>query len=131
MNESLRSQVRERAGDCCEYCQLPQAATIVTHEADHIRSQKHNGPSTLDNLCWACAWCNAFKGSDIAGFDPLDDSLTPLFNPRAQQWSEHFAWNGPLLLGLTPSGRTTVALLRINDSDRLEHRRLLRQLRLP
>jgi hypothetical protein len=43
MKESLRAQVGERAGDRCEYCHLPQATTILPHEADHIRSQKHNG----------------------------------------------------------------------------------------
>jgi len=53
MNEALRAAVRARAVDRCEYCQLPQSATIVTHEVDHIRSQKHDGPTTLDNLCWA------------------------------------------------------------------------------
>ena len=125
MNESLRTLVRARAADCCEYCQLPQSATIVTHEADHIRSLKHQGPTELANLCWACAWCNAFKGSDVASFDPLDDELTPLFNPRTQAWSEHFAWSGAQLAGLTPTGRATIAVLKINDPERIGHRKLL------
>ncbi len=128
MNESLRAQVRERAGDRCEYCRVPQSATIIPHEADHIRSQKHNGPTTPDNLCWACAWCNAFKGTDIAGRDPLDDALTPLFDPRRQSSSEHFAWRCPLIEGRTPIGRTTVSVLKLNEVSRLEHRRLLIQL---
>jgi hypothetical protein len=128
MNETLRAEVRARAADRCEYCRLPQSATIVTHEADHIRPQKHNGPTTLENLCWACGWCNAFKGSDVAGFDPLNDALTPLFNPRTQNWNDHFIWRGPVLDGLTPAGRTTIAVLKINEVSRVEHRRLLTQL---
>lgn len=66
MNDELRGQVRQRALDRCEYCRLPQSGTVLPHEVDHIRSLKHRGPSTLENLCWACAWCNSYKGTDIA-----------------------------------------------------------------
>jgi hypothetical protein len=68
--------------------------------------------------------CNAFKGPNVAGYDPESDSLQPLFNPRQDAWSEHFAWDGPKLKGLTPIGRTTIDVLRINQSERVEHRRL-------
>jgi hypothetical protein len=41
-----------------------------------------------------------------------------LFNPRTQRWPEHFAWStdGLRVVGLTPTGRATVAALRL-DSD--------------
>lgn len=125
MNAALRKAVRERARDCCEYCGLPQACTILPHEPDHIRAQKHQGPTTAENLCWACARCNDFKGSDIAAHDPLTDELVPLFNPRTDDWDAHFRWDWPLLAGKSPIGRATVALLQINLAERVHHRRLL------
>jgi len=125
MNSALRDQVRQRADNRCEYCQLPQACTTLPHEADHIRSQKHHGPTTLHNLCWACARCNDFKGSDVSSYDPVTNALAPLFNPRTDKWDEHFEWHGPTLLGKTSIGRATIELLRINLLDRVEHRRLL------
>ena len=94
MNEQLRGPVRQRAGDRCEYCRMPQSGTVLPHEVDHIRSQKHGGPSMPENLCWACAWCNSFKGSDIAAHPPGSDDIVPLYNPRAEAWVDHFFWGG-------------------------------------
>lgn len=125
MTPAIRDQVRQRAGDRCEYCRLPQPCTLLPHEADHIRSQKHNGATTLDNLCWACARCNNFKGSDVSSYDPVTDELVPLFNPRTDDWSAHFEWHGPTLEGKTKIARATIELLQINVQDRVEHRRLL------
>ena len=125
MTPALRHRVRQRADDCCKYCGLPQAYTSLPHEVDHIRSQKHHGPSSFDNLCWACARCNSFKGSDIATHDPVTRELVPLFNPRTEAWDHHFEWRGPILLGKTTTGRATLELLQINLAERIEHRRLL------
>ena len=127
MTPALRDQVRQRAGDRCEYCRLPQACTTLPHEADHIRSQKHHGPTTPDNLCWACARCNNFKGSDVSSYDPATNELGPLFNPRTDAWDDHFGWHGPMLFGRTEIGRATIELLQINLQDRVEHRRLLNE----
>jgi hypothetical protein len=127
MTPALRDQVRLRAGDRCEYCQMPQSGTSLPHEADHIRSQKHDGPTTLANLCWACARCNDFKGSDVAAHDPVTDNLVRLFNPRTDIWEYHFEWNHVTLAGKTEIGRATLQLLRVNLDERVEHRRLLAQ----
>jgi hypothetical protein len=43
--------------------------------------------------------------------------MVPLFHPRRDNWHEHFEWNGTLLVGRTPAGRATVALLAINHPD--------------
>jgi hypothetical protein len=122
MPRSRRQQVEERAKGCCEYCQLPQECTVTPHELDHIRAQKHDGPTTVANLALACFYCNSFKGPNVAGYDPVSDVLHPLFNPRKDNWSEHFEWNGPELVGLTPVGRTTIRVLRINEPERVVHR---------
>jgi hypothetical protein len=109
---------------------MPQSGTVLPHEADHIRSQKHGGLSVPENLCWACAFCNSFKGTDIAAYPPGYDQIVPLFNPRVNSWHDHFDREGAMLRGKTLVGKATVELLRINLPDRLEHRRLLMELGL-
>jgi hypothetical protein len=40
----------------------------------------------------------------------------PLYHPRRERWSAHFAWqaDGLLIAGLTPTGQATVMALRLN-----------------
>ena len=74
----------------------------------------------------ACFSCNLRKGSNIAGLDPETGELTPLFNPRTDGWSDHFAWDGVLLRGETAIGRATVMVLDINHVDSVTVREALR-----
>ena len=129
MDNALRSMVRRRAGDVCEYCRLPQAASrIVRFHVEHIIARQHGGESEPDNLALACSCCNFHKGPNIAGFDPESGQLVPLFHPRQHRWSEHFAWDGTVVVGLTPIGRATVELLAMNEWDRVEVRENLQSL---
>jgi hypothetical protein len=125
MAKSRRQRVIERAGNSCEYFQMSQGCTMLPHEVDHIRSQKLHGPTAMDNLCLACAQCNSFKGTLASGYDPVTDDMVRRFNPRVDEWDEHFHWDGPLLVGKTAIGRTTIDVLNINALLRVEHRRLL------
>jgi len=125
MNKSLKAFVRLRATDRCEYCQLPQSVASIRHGVDHIRAKKHRGKSDRSNTCLACAQCNTFKGSDVTGYDPVSDQLVLLFNPRTDDWTDHFQWNGPILNGLTPIGRATIEVLKINLTVRIELRESL------
>ncbi len=125
VNASLARQVRERAGNRCEYCRMGQVFERSTYEIDHIISRKHRGPTTAGNLALSCAHCNVFKGSDIAGRDPKTGKLTPFFNPRRHKWTRHFAWEGPYLRGRTAIGRVTVAVFQINQVFRVELREVL------
>jgi HNH endonuclease len=120
MAAALAEHVRNRAHGRCEYCRLPQKATHVPFEIDHIRTRKHEGPTILSNLALACWYCNSFKGSDISSIDVVTRKLTPLFNPRRHKWTTHLRWKGAYLIGRTPIGRVTVALLHINDEIRVE-----------
>ena len=119
---ALARQVWQRAAGCCEYCRIAQEWDDVPFEIDHIIARKHDGPTALSNLALCCFHDNSHKGSNIAGRDPKTRKLTPLFNPRRQQWSWHFRWQGAYLIGRTPVGRATVAVLNINDSFRVELR---------
>src|SRR5205085_826396 len=125
MAKSRRRQIWDRAEGRCEYCRLPQTCTTLPHEVDHIRARKHRGPTTLLNTCLACAGCNGAKGSNAAGYDPDTDTLVPLFNPRTDDWNEHFMWDGPFLGGRTAIARATIEVLRINCRLRVAHRRFL------
>jgi hypothetical protein len=128
MNAALTRRVWTRAGERCEYCQMPQEFDPTPFEIDHIISEKHKGPTVAGNLCLSCFYCNSFKGSDISSLDVATRKLTPLFNPRRHKWLRHLQWEGAYLVGRTAIGRVTVELLRINDRFRVEFReRLMRE----
>jgi hypothetical protein len=89
----------------------------VPFEVDHVIARKHDGRTVASNLALACWYCNSFKGSDIAGLDPVTKKLTRLFHPRRHRWAWHFRWNGPELFGRTAIGRTTIRVLQINCEE--------------
>lgn len=123
MDQVVRNQVRERAGHVCEYCRLIQAAQPwARFHVEHIRPRQHQGTDDLDNLCLACGHCNRFKGPNLASIDPVTDELTPLFNPREDDWHEHFSLAEHRILGISAIGRVTVALLNMNAADRVQLR---------
>lgn len=122
---ALRQQVHARASGKCEYCLLHQAVSIFTHEVDHIIASRHGGQAVLTNLALACLPCNRNKGADLTGIDPLTRTVVPLFHPRQQIWTAHFRLNAARIIGLTPTGRVTVTLLKINTPTRLRQRHTL------
>jgi hypothetical protein len=131
MDETLRQLVRDRAGNRCEYCGLPAEFTDAPFQVDHIIAEKHHGSTNADNLSWSCLYCNSFKGPNIAGWSEEEQAVVRLFHPRRDEWYEHFIWDGPRLLGLTSIGRVTIDVLRINDPEAVEFRRLLLELGIP
>jgi hypothetical protein len=96
-----------------------------SYHVDHIIPHRHGGSSDIENLAWACTRCNACKSSDIASYDSLTGDLTPFYNPRTQNWDEHFEKDGIFITGKTAIGRTTVRLLQINTQNQLDARQLL------
>jgi hypothetical protein len=124
--ELLRKQVQERASYKCEYCQLNAKYVLRGFEVDHIRAEKHDGKTVSENLCLSCYDCNHFKGTDLSSVDPLTDEVELLFDPRRDQWVKHFQLQSSgHIEGLTPKGRTTVRLLKMNLSRRVTNRRQL------
>jgi hypothetical protein len=126
-----RARVRRRARQICEYCQLPERASILPHQVDHIISQQHGGTDHDSNLCLSCLHCNLKKGPNIASTDPEtgnEHNLIPLFHPRKQRWQDHFHLQGDgRIVGKTPEGRATATLLNFNEEHRLQLRRALMQ----
>jgi 5-methylcytosine-specific restriction endonuclease McrA len=122
---ALRRSVRERAHGRCEYCLIHDEDALFPHEADHVVAEKHGGVATGDNLAWACAVCNRYKGTDLTSVDPATQRLTPLYNPRQQRWNRHFRLRDTYIEPLTASGRATAQLLHFNDRSRLDERAAL------
>ena len=122
ISAALRRAVRARARERCEYCLIAESEAVGPHEPDHLIALKHGGETSSANLVLACLDCNRFKGADIGSLDPLTGELVPLFNPRTQQWSEHFQLNGCQIIPLTAVGRATERLLKLNIATRLQSR---------
>lgn len=120
MDNALRQFVRQRANNCCEYCQLQQSLVpFVKFHVDHIVARQHGGTDEPDNLALACFHCNLHKGPNLTGIDPDNSQITPLFNPRKMSWDQHFSFQGPIIVGLTAEGRTTVRVLAMNATDQM------------
>lgn len=73
MDETIRMLVRQRAGDQCEYCRLPQAAVDATFHVDHIIPLQHidDAVDEPESLALACDRCNFCKGTNLSSVDPL------------------------------------------------------------
>ena len=124
MDATVRSLVRDRAGNRCEYCGLPQtAAPLAIFHIEHIIARQHGGCDNPANLALACCHCNLHKGPNIAGVDPETSNLVALFNPRTQQWDDNFEHWGSSIIGRTPAGRAKIMVLAMSADD-------LRQLRV-
>ena len=50
----------------------------------------------------------------------MTENVVRLFNPRRQIWKRHFEWRGAILVGRTQTGRATIAVLDVNDPQRVE-----------
>jgi hypothetical protein len=119
---ALRRLVAERASGLCEYCLIHERDTYVGCQVEHIISEKHGGGTFADNLAYACAACNWFKGSDIATVAPLTGRLVPLFNPRVDVWSDHFVLEDARIRGRSEVGDATAKLLQLNAHERVVER---------
>ena len=108
--------VRQRANERCEYCHTSERWQYVRFTVDHIVPLAQGGSDTPDNLALACFHCNRRKSDRLTALDPDSGEEVSLFNPRQDDWREHFMWSadGLLVIGLTPVGRATVEALALN-----------------
>lgn len=116
LTPSLQEWVRQRAAYLCEYCHTNERWQYVRFTIDHILPIAEGGTDDPANLALACFHCNRRKSNKRTAFDEATDQLVALFNPRAQEWLEHFMWssNGLLIVPRTATGRITVGLLELN-----------------
>lgn len=122
LSNETREFVRRRANEACEYCGLPQHASVLPHQIDHIIGRQHRGTDDVENLCLCCIRCNLKKGPNIASIDPKTRLVSALYHPRRHTWHEHFAVVEATIIGLTAEGRTTVELMDMNNEERVRLR---------
>jgi len=122
--------VEERAAYRCEYCLIPMETSTQRYEIEHIIPLSKKGLSSRDNLALSCRGCNSYKYIRTEAFDDISEKQVPLYNPRADQWETHFAWDrNPLYLkGLTPEGRATIIALKLNRPQLISVRGILQQI---
>jgi hypothetical protein len=118
----LRQFVIRRAKERCEYCLLPQSAHFTAYQLDHIIAHQHGGSNDESNLALCCPDCNRHKGPNIATLEPRTGNFVGFFNPRQHVWHEHFRLEAGAIIGLTPQGRATVTIFRLNEPVRVAER---------
>ena len=123
VSDDTLQQVERRAGARCEYCRMHQALQGATFHVEHVWPRSRGGGSTLSNLAWACPGCNLRKSDRVEAPDPHSQTTVPIFNPRTDEWHDHFGWNDYRVVALTPIGRATLAALDLNHPRRVQIRR--------
>jgi hypothetical protein len=120
----LYHRVARRAGHRCEYCHAPEVLHNGLFEVEHVTPVAAGGTDDLDNLALSCRACNSRKGDATTGVDPQTGRSSPLFDPRRDQWADHFAVDLAMneLIGLSPTGRATIAALDMNNLCQLTAR---------
>ncbi len=89
----VRQHVREAAGDRCGYCLSPQNLVMGKLEIEHLIPRVRGGSDEELNLWLSCSLCNRYKGVQVEAADPLTEDIVPLYNPRTNNWDEHFSWS--------------------------------------
>lgn len=114
--KSIRSEVKDKAHGCCEYCWSQVAFSPDPFAIEHIEPLVHGGSNELENLAYACHGCNGKKYDRVSGYDAVTGRDVLLYHPRRDKWDDHFVWqdNYTQIIGITPTGRATVKLLDLN-----------------
>jgi hypothetical protein len=115
----LVNQVRERANFACEYCGVAEAHAGGELTVDHYLPVAKGGDDSPDNLVYCCSRCNSYK----AVYWPQTTDEAALWNPRADPRTEHFVLlTDGSLFPLSETGTFTIARLRLNRPQLVEHR---------
>ena len=96
-------EIARRANHHCEYCQAPEVVFNFPFEVEHIIPIYKNGTNDPSNLALSCRSCNLHKGIQISGILADTEKTIRFFNPRIDQWENHFKVNKETgeIIGLT------------------------------
>ncbi len=123
LSNKLKELVPKRANFRCEYCRLSAELSYFPFHIEHIISLKHGGKTISINLAYACPLCNIKKGSDIATILNNPDVLIRFFNPRIDNWHEHFIIEDTgLIVSKTSIGEATIKIFNFNHPDSIIER---------
>lgn len=82
MDTTLEELVWRRARARCDYCQLPQVLSPLTHQIDHIIARKHHGPTEANNLALACDFWKSQTSCLHCHTNRPSSVLVALYSPR-------------------------------------------------
>ncbi len=117
ISQGVDDKIRQQAKNRCGYCLNPQELIPYKLEIEHIYPKGLGGATVITNLWLACRECNAHKAMKVRSVDGLTGKSVRLFNPRKQNWHEHFEFSQDKteIIGKTASGRATVESLQMNS----------------
>ena len=123
----LRDEITKRARGFCEYCRSNSEFSDSPFDIEHIFPFSEGGENISENLALSCHGCNLHKSNKTVGFDVFSEEIVRLFNPRKDNWNHHFAWakSFTFIVGLTPIGRATVEVLKLNRKGLVNQRKIL------
>ena len=118
------------AGNRCEYCHLQQKQLpFAVFHLEHVVPREHGGDDDPGNLALACYHCNSHKGPDLSGIDPVTGQVTVLLIRATQKTGTYiYLRRRSDRWGCTATECTTVRVLEMNASDRLQLRAELESL---
>jgi len=124
ITRNQRKHIAEAAQYRCGYCLIQEDVSGIPLTIEHILPKARGGQDDEENLWLSCRLCNEKKRMLIEAVDLETGKSVPLFNPRLQTWSEHFAWRegGTHISGKTAIGRATVEALSLNSELRIRSR---------
>jgi 5-methylcytosine-specific restriction endonuclease McrA len=110
ISAQVQNEVRQRANYLCEYCHASERWQYVSFTVDHIKPRSLGGGDGLENLALACFHCNRRKTNRFSVVVIETGNEIPLFNPRKDDWSDHFVWSadGLLIMGRTMGDKLNV-----------------------
>lgn len=126
ISDELKEKIRLQAKNRCGYCLTPQAIISMPLEIEHLQPIADGGTDDEENLWLACRNCNGFKHAKTRAADPQTRIETAIFNPRRQNWLEHFEFSEDKteIIGKTECGRATVVAPRLNYELAVRARRI-------
>jgi hypothetical protein len=125
VGSELGRLVAARANYLREYCLAAEEDIYFGCEVDHIVSVKHGGGTEAENLAYACAFCNRYKGSDIASLPRQTGSLIRFYNPLIDRWADHFELDGVYIKSVSEIGEVTARILRFKGNEQILEREAL------
>ncbi len=116
ISKKQKELVTDRAKHCCEYCLSQRRFSPDPFSIEHIVTFSKEGSDNLDYLALACQGCNSHKYTAVLAIDLANGNEVSLYNPRQDEWEEHFVWNDDfsLVIGISLVGRATIIKLQIN-----------------
>jgi hypothetical protein len=102
---------------------MHQALQGATFHLEHVLPQSRGGEFNPGNLAWSCPGCNHRKSDRTEAVDPQTGAKATLFNPRTDNWTDHFRFDGYEVACRTAVGRATAQALDLNHPRRILIRR--------